>query len=194
MYNFLMGWKKKTREFGETTTEILFSVAKTSELLLLLCPEEEIFEKFRCCALVLFSLSLEGTHNGWGRGWPDITILPHNYNICLNCNCIISIIHKRGRTERRCGSIRDDKLPLRTGCCWGMIVLLVFRITNFLVVLCWTVSNWFIYTSSWNLLSHSTADQYGTCPSALLIIKLRLWEFYIHTAAWLLMHTTVFLC
>ncbi len=58
MHHFLLG--HKTWGFNETTTEILFSAAKTGELLLLLCPKEEIFEKFKCCSLLLFSQPLQG--------------------------------------------------------------------------------------------------------------------------------------
>lgn len=53
MYYFLL--RHKTWEFNETTTEILFSSAETGELLLLLCLEEEIFEKFKC-SVSLFSV------------------------------------------------------------------------------------------------------------------------------------------
>lgn len=53
MHNFLLG--HKTWGFNETTTEILFSAAKTGELLLLLCPKEEKFENsnalLSCCSL-----------------------------------------------------------------------------------------------------------------------------------------------
>lgn len=58
MHQFLVG--HRTRGFSETTTEILFSPAKTGELLLLLCPKEEQFEIFKCCCLLLFSLQLQG--------------------------------------------------------------------------------------------------------------------------------------
>lgn len=47
MYNFLSPLGHKTWRLNETATEILFSAAKTSELLLLLCPKQDIFEKLK---------------------------------------------------------------------------------------------------------------------------------------------------
>lgn len=79
MYRFLLG--HKTWGFNETTTEILFSSAKAGELLLLLCPKEEMSERFKCCSLLLFSLLLPARING-------VTTVryqhlsAHNYMIC----------------------------------------------------------------------------------------------------------------
>lgn len=64
----------------ETATEIV-SAVKSSELLLLLCPKEEIFEIFKCCFLLLFSLPL-------GRGNNAVTTVGcqhidvHNFSTC----------------------------------------------------------------------------------------------------------------
>lgn len=102
MYHFLLG--HKTRGFSETTTEILFSAAKTGELFLLLCPKEEMFEKFKCCSLFLFSLPLEGRNN-------VVTTVTYHvllYVIIQFANSIICI-YEREIIERRCGLIHDDK-------------------------------------------------------------------------------------
>ena len=80
MYNFLLG--HKTQGFNETTAEILFSVAKTGELLLLLCPKQEIFEKFKCCSLLLFSLPSEGRKTVVTADAYQQCLTAPNYIIC----------------------------------------------------------------------------------------------------------------
>ena len=151
MYHFLLG-HTQTWGFNVSATENLFSAAENWWIMTAaLLQEGNIWTIQMFSLVVLFAV----------RRWSDL------YNLCfINWEII----------EGRWGLIHDDKEAVVED--W-LIIPLMFRVTNFLVVLCSTVSNWFIYTSSWNLLSHRAR---GTCPSALLIMKLLWWEFCLLAA------------